>query len=223
MLFLGYTAQRIGRTPSALTVSDLDAPMVSTSSTTSRPSAAIPPAHATSVSPPSGPSCATPRYASQPCCPSRNASLRFPSNASTGPSSATCPARKSPRSSTLPTGPPGADSATPSSSPCSTTPAPASPRSPVCTSPTCFSNGRPPRVCGEVAGAGRRWRDSRVHPRAPFEAVRLTRRTGLGWRRSRHGSSGGRSSTRHRRQFHWCVGGCPCQELCKAVPIAEEF
>ena len=27
-LFLGYAAQRIGRTPSALTVSDLDAPMI---------------------------------------------------------------------------------------------------------------------------------------------------------------------------------------------------
>ena len=55
--------------------------------------------------------------------------------------------RRSRRSSTRPTGPPGADSATPSSSPCSTTPAPASPRSPVCTSPTCFSIGRPPCFC----------------------------------------------------------------------------
>ena len=36
---------------------------------------------------------------SQPCCPSRNASLRFPSSVSTGPSSATCLARRSPRSS----------------------------------------------------------------------------------------------------------------------------
>ena len=101
----------------------------------------MPRARETSVSPPSGPSCATPRCASQPCCPSRNASSRFPSNGSTGRSSATCPATKLPRSSTPPTGPPGAASATLSSSPCSTTPAPASPRSPVYTSPTCFSSG----------------------------------------------------------------------------------
>ena len=85
--------------------------------------------------------------ASHPCCPSRDASSRFPSSASTGPSSATCPATRSRRSSPRPTGPPGAASATPSSSPSSTTPALASPRSPVCTSPMCFSTERPRCFC----------------------------------------------------------------------------
>ena len=60
-------------------------PWSSTFSTTSKPSAAIPRAHETSASPPSGRSCATPRCASQLCCPSHNASWRFPSSASTGP------------------------------------------------------------------------------------------------------------------------------------------
>ena len=66
--------------------------------------------------------------ASQPYCPSRNASSQFPSSASTAPSSATCPATRWPRSSMPQTDQPGADSATPSSSPCSTTPEPASPK-----------------------------------------------------------------------------------------------
>ena len=70
-----------------------------------------------------------------------------PANASTVPSSATCLERRSLRSSTPRTGPPGAVSATPSSSPCSTTPVPASPRLPVCRSPMCCWSAQPLCSC----------------------------------------------------------------------------
>ena len=125
-LLFGYIEQHLGKQPSALTLADLDAPVIVDFLEHLETMRHNTPALATLASLPSTPSCDTPPCATRRPCRSPHASSPFRPSASIGPCWATSLKSRSPPSSPRPTGPPGPANATPCCSPSPTTPAPAS-------------------------------------------------------------------------------------------------